>query len=240
MILQAIRYPLFVIMLFIIVFMFLIFKIIPEITAIYSDLGAELPWLTHQVVQLSSIFQERLLPVALTAFCLVILYVVLRRTLPMQVMEANLILRFPFLGKSIFFDALGRFCRSLSYLLKRKIPIETAVMLSSAAVDNIIAKRLAGHITYHVSQGHHLWEGMRSTRLFSATFVWMVKKAEERGDVEEVLLELSDFYDEKFDDMRQRANVLLEPIVIVMTGLLIGVFVIALYLPLFSLAGVLV
>jgi type II secretory pathway component PulF len=149
-------------------------------------------------------------------------------------LEINLLLMTPVVGRAIYLDALGRFCRAIGVLLKRKVDIQKALILAASSVESLLGKKMAGSISSQLAKGKKFSEGMDASGLFSRSFVWMVEKAEARGDLEDTLIEIAGYYDENFEYYRH-AFILLEPFLIVIVGIFIGFIVVSMYTPLFML-----
>lgn len=238
-IVEAMRYPAIIFTLFLIINVFFMNYLAPQIAKIYSRLGAELPPLSYVVFHVYGFFTHHLAYIILGLVILIILYNAFRKTYSGMLFETNLLMTLPVIGDTIVFDSLSRFCSALGILLKKNVRIENALLLASTSVECLITRKIFGQISAHISKGGKLSEGMRLTKLFTPTFVWMVAKAEERGDVEDTLLEIGKFYEERFDDYRGRIFTLLEPFLIILIGSVIGLYIISIFIPMFNIPKVL-
>ena len=235
---ESLRYPIMVILVFMLVTLFMAIKIIPHFVQIYYQLGAELPGLTVFFIKISNFIVYNLPFIILLTILIIIVYSSFRKTALGRIFESNILLLIPLIGQSIFYDTMGRFCKSLAVMLKRKVPIDMALMLASASTENLIGKKLAGIIAKHLSSGGRLYEGMRKTGLFNHSFVWMVQKAEDSGYVENTLFDIANFYEENFEDVSHKTVTMVEPALICIIGCLLGIIIISFYLPLFSIPKV--
>jgi type IV pilus assembly protein PilC len=158
-------------------------------------------------------------------------YPILRQNPKVRLFENNILLRLPIIGRVIFYDSMGRFCQSFGQMLQRGVPVDAALMLAAGGVDSLISMKVAGLMSKSLGQGKSISRGMADTQLFAPLFVWMVQKAEERGDTAAAFLDLSDFYEEKFKDASGMISVLMEPVLLICIGLILAWFLVGLYMP---------
>ncbi|GAB4316302.1 MAG: type II secretion system F family protein [Candidatus Sumerlaeia bacterium] len=237
-IIHAARYPAVVLAIFCLLMLFISFFVLPRMELLFAEIRgvqsavSDLPPLTNLVIAVGRAVRLYCIHLLVAAVIAILFWRWFRRTPVGRVIEGNVILRIPGLGMAVYYDSLGRYCRSLGQMLARGVPIDAAVMLAAGAVDSLIARQMAGRIARRLGGGGTLWEGMADTRVFTPVIVWMVQKAEETGDVAEALLEAADFYDERFDEAGAAIRDLIEPILIISLGLVMGLFIIGLYHPL--------
>lgn len=239
MIVQSLHYPFFILILFFAVIIIFATFTIPKFITIFSSLGAELPPLTAMMLKIFSFFSHNSILIFITGFIIAIAYTRFRKTLSGQIFESNLAISIPIVGQSVLYDSLSRFCGALGNLLNRNVSIDSALVLSSATVDNHVTKKILGDISSNIAQGKKLSDAMEQTSLFSPSFIWMLKRGEDAGEINDTLIEISSFYDDRFEEIKIKVGTVLEPILIIIIGLIVGFMVMAIGIPIFSIPKVL-
>ena len=138
-------------------------------------------------------------------------------------------------GKILHQFALSQFARSLATLVGAGTPLVPSLEISSGSIAN---QRIAGAVTSvvpKVREGAELWRSLEETKQFTSLTVEMVKVGEATGALEEMLLNVSDFYDESIDASLDRLVKLIEPVILIVMGGVIATILLSIYLPMFSL-----
>ncbi len=150
---------------------------------------------------------------------------------------ARAALKSPFLGGIFHRMALSEFCRSLSTLLTGGIPLVTSLEVAVGAVGNLHLRGQLAPIVSAVREGRALADTLEDTGVASEIVVDMVEVGEATGSLDAMLSDVSDFLDEEVETRTQRVLSLLEPVMLVLMGVIIATLLISVYLPLFSLLG---
>ena len=150
---------------------------------------------------------------------------------------SRLILRVPFLGAMFHRLALSEFCRSLATLLSGGIPLVSSLEVAVNAVSNLHLRSQLAPITDSVREGKALATTLEATDSVPEILVDMVEVGEATGSLDVMLSDVSDFLDEEVETRLQRILSLLEPVMLVLMGIIISTLLISVYLPLFSLLG---
>ena len=211
--------------------------VVPGFEAFFGDLGSELPLITRVVMAISH---------GLTAYwawwlgAIVVLVLATLRAVG-TVRGASWIdrlkLRIPFLGPALHKFGLGEFCRSLSTLLAGGTPLVGAIDLASGAVGNAHLRQLMRPIAGQVSEGTSFHETLERTATFPNLAIDMVKVGEATGALATMLATVSDFLDEEVETALQRILSLIEPLMLVIMGVVVGTLLISVYLPLSTALG---
>lgn len=234
----ATRYPLIVVISLVIAFVILMTFVIPRFVSFFSAFKAELPLPTRILIGVNNIFQNYwywllgLMIIAVYAF---------RKTISTEKGRYSwdrFKLSTPIFGPLFLRINLSRFARMLSAMLRSGIPILDALVITAATVDNKVISRVILDIRDQVSQGKSLAEPMKGTRVFPPIAVAMVAIGEKAGSLENMLGRVSDYFDREADYTIKNLTPLLEPIMIFGLGLVVLLFALGIFLPMWDLVRV--
>lgn len=231
----ALTYPIFLTGFFVLVLFVATFWIIPKFQDIYSGFNADLPTLTKVIFALNSFVLTHFHWIALFWLALTVAFVLwVRRPAGREIMD-RILLKLPIFGKLLQRAAIARFCRSLAILLSGGIPINRALEMSENTSGNRVVARAIRFTREELLKGNKLAASLKIQPVFPRMVVRMVSAGEETGNVSNLLEKLADFYESRVDAALTTINALIEPIFIVVIGLFVLVFILSLYLPIFSL-----
>lgn len=208
--------------------------VVPKFTQFYADLDAELPFMTRLILGVVDVIRGQW---PLILFGLVAATWSFRRwraTQAGRVTIDRLKLRVPLVGEILHRFGLAEFCRSLATLLSGGIPLVNAADIAIGGVSNAYLRQRLEPSVDEVRQGKSFHSALETSRVFTDMAIDMVKVGEATGSLDEMLVSVSDFLDEQVEVRTQRLLGLVEPILLVVMGLLIGTLLISIYLPLFS------
>jgi type II secretory pathway component PulF len=232
---SAVRYPLVILSLAFIIFLSIVRIAMPRIEYIYGTINATLPAITVAVIRIGHFIFANLV---LILVCIVALIIVVRlwtlTTGGKRFWDAFL-LSLPFVGKVIYFDFVSRFARNVSQLLRYNVPVDRALALARSTLWHSYGLEVARNLEANVRKGVPLSAALERERCFPETMVWMIKFAEERGDLENALRDVADYYDDRYFELRTEVAQFFEPAMILLVGALVGFLVIVFYLPMFDL-----
>jgi type IV pilus assembly protein PilC len=235
---SALFYPTAVIVVAFIVTAILLVFVIPQFEALFKGFGADLPALTQFVIGLSKAFQEYWYAI----FGVIIGAVVglgysYKRSPKMQHTLDRLLLRAPVIGEIVKKATIARFARTLATMFAAGVPLVEALDAVAGASGNRVYYEGTLAIKSDVSTGMQLQAAMNATGLFPNMVVQMVSIGEESGELDKMLGKVADFYETEVDDAVASLSSLIEPIIMAFLGVVIGGLVIAMYLPIFKMAG---
>lgn len=211
--------------------------VLPRFTDFFSNMNIDLPLLTRLTMGFSLFIKDNLVWVLLIVLAAgVALSQILRSSAGRQFV-ARWVLKIPLLGGIFYRMALSEFCRSLATLLAGGIPLVTALEISVRAVGNQHLQSKLQPVARRVREGRSLAEALQETGVASEIVVDMVEVGEATGALDSMLSDVSDFLDEEVETRLQRVLSLLEPVMLVLMGLIVATLLISVYLPLFSLLG---
>ena len=232
---QAMIYPVAIVIFAIVVSIFLLWKVIPVFASIFRDLGAELPMLTAVIIKMSNFVQKNILFVFLGLVGLFLAFRYYRNTTQGRWTTDRLILRVPLFGKLLYKVAMTRVTRTLATLISGGVPMLEALKITSSTAGNVLIQKEILDARKLVSEGKTLHEGFQESGRFPLMMLQMINVGEATGTLDEMLSKLANFYDEEVETSVAALLSVLEPIMLIFVGGIVGSLVISMYLPIFSL-----
>jgi type IV pilus assembly protein PilC len=236
---KALFYPAAVLFVAIGVTILLLVKVVPEFQNMFTSFGADLPGLTLMVVDASKAMQKywwMVLGVLIGGVWAFIYFK--KRSLKFAHALDRLSLKIPIVGGILYNAAVARFSRTLSTTFAAGVPLVEGLDTVSGAVGNVVFRDAVLKIKDDVSTGHQLQLAMSQTGLFPHMVVQMASIGEESGNLDAMLAKVADYYEQEVSNAVDALSSLLEPIIMVLVGGLVGVMVVAMYLPIFKMASV--
>ncbi|WP_323004456.1 type II secretion system F family protein [Denitromonas sp.] len=235
----ALFYPVSVIVVAGIVISVMMLFVIPEFKKVFSSFGADLPAPTQIVITMSDYFVENWYIVIGGLTALVVgLSMAYKRSEKAQNAMDRFILQVPVIGDVIRKATIARWTRTLSTMFAAGVPLVEALDSVGGAAGNHIYKVATRQIQSDVSTGTSLTVAMQGAKVFPTMVVQMVSIGEESGQLDGMLSKVADFFEQEVDDAVAGLSQLLEPIIMVFLGTVIGGMVVAMYLPIFKLGAV--
>lgn len=235
----AMVYPSAVVVIFSGVLGILLGWVIPSFKTIFKDLGSEddLPWLTQIVIAVSETFIGYLPLVILCAIAGGTAFVYAYRNPKGKKFFHKLLLKAPVMGPVIRKIAVARFTRTLGTLLQSGVPILDALDIVARTAGNVVVEEAILYARAKISEGKSMAGPLLETNVFPPMVVQMVGVGEQTGALDNMLSKIADFYEEEVDVAVAAMTSLIEPVMMVGIGGTVGVVLIAMYLPIFSIAG---
>lgn len=235
----ALTYPVSVIAVAIgLVFVMMIF-VLPAFKEVYANMGAELPALTQTVMDMSDFFVSYGWMVLIALGFAIYGFLKLKaRSIKIQRRMDAILLRMPIFGDIVRKGTIARWGRTTATLIAAGVPLVDVLDSTAGAAGNLIYEEATWEIRTRVIQGLSMTSGMRATELFPNMMVQMSSIGEESGSLDDMLNKAAEFYEDEVDNAVGRLSAMMEPIIIVILGLVIGTLLVAMYLPLFNLGNV--
>jgi type IV pilus assembly protein PilC len=236
---KALFYPAAVLVVAFIVTVVLLIFVIPEFESLYKGFGADLPAFTQMVINLSRFVQHDgvYIAVVLAGAAWAFIYFK-KRSRAMREFLDRLVLKIPVIGPILNKAAIARYARTLSTMFAAGVPLVEALESVAGATGNIIYERAVLKMRDEVSTGQRLQRAMEQTGLFPNMVNQMIAVGEESGSLDEMSGKVATFYEAEVDNAVDAMSSLLEPLIMVVLGVLVGGLVIAMYLPIFKLGSV--
>lgn len=236
---KAMFYPIAVIAVAVIVTVVILLFVIPQFKELFASFGADLPAFTLMVIALSDFLKAWwwALFMGAGAIAYSISYVYKRSRFLRESLD-RLLLKIPVIGMILNKAALARFARTLSTMFAAGVPLVEALQSVSGATGNIVYQNAVLTMREEVATGQSLQLAMRQRDIFPHMVIQMTAIGEESGSLDAMLAKVADFYEEQVDNAVDSLSSLLEPMIMVIIGGLVGSLVVAMYLPIFKLAAV--
>ncbi len=232
---SAMVYPATIITVAILVIIFMMTFVIPTFASMFKNLGADLPLPTRIVLWMSDFTRRYILLIlaGMVAFAFAVrkYYKTDRGS---QIIDA-MMLKVPVIGKLIQKVAVARFTRTLGTLISSGVPILEGLRITARTAGNRVVEKAVLQARTAVTAGRNLSEPLRTTPVFPPMVVHMISVGENTGALDQMLGKIADFYDDEVESAVSALTSLLEPLMIVFLGIVVGGLVIAMYLPIFRL-----
>ncbi len=216
--------------------LFLVGYVVPRFSSIYEDLGSDIPTASRLLMRWGQMLQEHGI-LAITVFVLFVVtigYVVTRPTFRAAIF--SLLTRIPAIGRQLFTYQLARLYRTVGMLLRGGMPAINALKMSSGLLSESLRPRLIRAIQ-SISEGKSLTEALETDRLTTPVATRMLRVGERSGNMGEMMERIAEFYDDELDHAVDLLTRLIEPVLMLFIGLIIGFVVVLMYFPIFELAG---
>jgi type IV pilus assembly protein PilC len=235
---KALFYPIMVMVVALLVSSILLLFVVPVFQQTFKDAGAELPAPTQFVVS-ASVFMQSYWWVVLLSIAGGVTALVQgkKRSPKFAHFLERIMLRLPVMGAIMHQSAIARFARTLGVTFHAGVPLVEALEAVAGATGSIIYGEAIMQMRDDIAVGHQLQLAMRQTSLFPNMVVQMTAIGEESGSLDHMLFKVAEFYEEEVSNAVDNLATLLEPLIMVILGVLVGGMVISLYLPIFKLAG---
>lgn len=231
---SALVYPIVLVTLSIVMILIMLTFVVPQFEHFFAGTGVELPLITRVTLAVGTTIQSNWLLLLVALGAGVVFYRVWKNTPAGKLGLDRLRLHLPFLGPVLHRFSLSEFCRSLSTLLAGGMPLVPALEIAVAAVGNAEIRRRLEPTIRKVREGEAFYEALEEAEVFTDLAVDMVEVGEATGALDEMLSNVSDFLDEQVEVRMQRLLTLVEPAMLVFMGIVVGLILVSLYLPLFS------
>lgn len=236
---KAMTYPIAVIVVAIIVTAILLIKVVPTFQGVFAGFGAELPAFTMMVIHMSEFLQAWwfvfLIGIVGFGYGFKTLH---RRSEKFRDAMDRTVLKLPIVGDILYKAVVARFGRTLATTFAAGVPLVEALDSVSGATGNVVFRNAVNKIKQDVSTGMQLNFSMRTTGVFPSMAVQMAAIGEESGSLDAMLDKVASYYEAEVDNAVDNLTTLLEPLIMAVLGVLVGGLIIAMYLPIFSLGGV--
>ncbi len=231
---QAMIYPVGILIFAVMVSIFLLWKVIPVFAAIFHDLGAELPLLTAVIVKLSNFVQKNIIFIFLGIIGLIMAFRYYRNTTNGRWTTDRLMLRIPLFGPLMYKVSMTRVTRTLSTLISGGVPMLEALKITSSTAGNVLIEKEILDARKLVSEGKTMNEAFKESGRFPLMMLQMINVGEATGTLDEMLSKLASFYDEEVETSVAALLSVMEPIMLVFVGGIVGSLIVSMYLPIFS------
>ncbi|MBX3692095.1 type II secretion system F family protein [Dokdonella sp.] len=236
---KAMFYPAMVIAVAILVSSILMIFVIPQFENVFQGFGADLPAFTQMLVNMSRFMvQYWWLVFGIAGAVIVGIVLLYKRSDKFAHLVGRGMLKLPVVGEILRQSAMARFARTLGVTFKAGVPLVEALDSVAGATGSVVYNDAVKRIREDVAVGHQLQLAIRQTNLFPNMVVQMVAIGEESGALDKMLFKIAEFYEQEVNNAVDALSSLLEPLIMVILGVLVGGMVIGMYLPIFKLGAV--
>jgi type IV pilus assembly protein PilC len=231
----AMVYPIVVILVATVIVGFMLYYIIPRFKSIFVDFGVDLPAMTQFLITASDFIIQRFWVVIVVPIVIFIIIKLLYRNRTGAYILDRLLLLVPVMGQIVEKSTVARTTRTLGTLVQSGVPILESLNIVRDTAGNAVFERAFNRIYESIREGETIAQPLREARIVDDIVVNMIDVGEETGDLDTMLNKIADNYEEEVEVLVESLVSLLEPIMIVVLGGIIGFIVIALFLPLITL-----
>ncbi|EPW3767431.1 type II secretion system F family protein [Vibrio fluvialis] len=239
-VIKALIYPSMVILVALGVSYLMLTMVIPEFESMFKGFGAELPWFTQQILKLSHGVQAYSAAAFIVSLGLVFgIKAARKKSFVVRLKTSQLSLRFPIIGGVLTKAAIAKFSRTLATSFSAGIPILASLKTTAKTAGNVHFETAIQDVHRHTAAGMPMYIAMRNTQAFPEMVLQMVMIGEESGKLDDMLNKVATIYEFEVDNTVDNLGKILEPLIIVFLGIVVGGLVVAMCLPIFNLMSVL-
>lgn len=236
---SALFYPVSVLVVAFVVLAVIMIFVIPSFKKVFASFGADLPAATLVVIAISDYFVAHwYLIFGIIGGGLYAFFYTWKRSVPMQIFMDRLALRLPIFGNVIRKATIARWTRTLSTMFAAGVPLVEALDSVGGASGNYVYREATRQIKAEISTGSSLTVAMQNANIFPNMVIQMIAIGEESGQLDAMSGKVADFFEAEVDDAVEALSSLMEPMIMVILGIMIGGIIIAMYLPIFKLGAV--
>ena len=236
---SALVYPAILISLAIVLVGIIVLRVVPAFSEFYGSFGADLPLITRIIVRVSDVIRAQFLVMTIAIVASIIAVVTWVRQPGQKARFDHLILGLPVLGQIARKFATSQMARTLATLLGGGLPLVNALDIAAKSIGNQFMAKQLEIVSTRVREGESFAAGLEARGVFPEVAVKMAEVGESTGALQDMLNTVADFYDEEISTNMERFVTLVEPVLLVMMGIVIAGLLLALYMPLFQLSSVL-
>jgi len=235
---SAMMYPTIVSIVAILITSFLLVKVVPVFGDIYSGFGAKLPGPTLFLVNVSTVVKKYFILFILGGGGAIYAWLYFIKTKPGRLFWDSRRIRLPVFGMIAHKICLARFTRTLASLIRSGVPILEVLQIVSQTVGNVVMEKAIKDASTDIERGESISAALSKHPVFPNMIIRMITAGEQTGKIDDMLERISDFLDEEIETTLAGLTSLIEPILIVFLGVVIGGMVICMFLPIFKMAEI--
>ncbi len=230
----AVTYPIVILIVVVAVVAVLLVGVIPQFSQMFDDLGSELPAATQMLVNLSNFLQHKWYILVIIVAAIVFGLKAFGKTEPGSLMYAKIGIKFPLFGNLTIKSAAATFSRTMATLMASGISLIDAVEQVAKMIKNRIIREALLDAKTQIAKGVPLSKPLRDCGIFPPMLPQMTKIGEETGNIEDMMDKVADYYEMEVNDATDALTAAMEPLIIVIMGVVVGGIVMAIYSPMLS------
>ncbi len=236
---SALTYPVLMLVFLVLMLMAMFLLIIPMFSNVYNELGADLPAATLVLVGMSKWTAANFGKIIFATIILILGTWLVSKTQRGGYFFDSLKLKLPVFGELINQSILNKFCKTFGILLNAGVPVMESMGLLKKVVGNRVYEEAVNHATESIRDGFNISTALRRTEVFPSIMLQLAATGEETGELDSLLDHSAEYYHKQVNALVDRMTTLIEPLLIVAVGAVIGIMVVVTYLPVFYLGAAL-
>ncbi|MCV9932934.1 type II secretion system F family protein [Flavobacterium sp. LS1R47] len=237
-IISVMTYPTIVMLVTILVLYFMLNKVVPMFSSVFKQFGSELPKSTQIIIKISNhsgIIFSIIMGIIIS---MIFLHVLLKETHRYRFFTSNIVLKIPYFGNLVRKIYISRFCQAMNLLITSKTTLINSLALTSKMISFYPIEVAIYQIKEDITKGASLNESLKKHAVFENKMVSMVKVAEQINQLETMFERLTEQYNEEINYQTKMIGVILEPLIIIVIGAIVGVIMVSMYAPMFDLSKI--
>ena len=234
---SAMTYPTTIVGIAVVVIAVILIFVIPAFEKIFTDFGGALPAPTQLVINLSNLVQNYFIVFLVLIFLGIFAFKKIYATEKGRARIDNWALKLPVFGMLIRKVAVAKFARTMSTMISSGVPILDGLDIVAKTAGNKTVERAIIQVRTSISEGKTIAEPLKESGVFPPMVCQMIEVGEQAGALDTMLSKIADFYDDEVDDAVNNLTAMMEPLLMLFLGTTVGGLVIAMYLPIFQMAG---
>ena len=235
----AMTYPIVTLIIAVVVLAVILVFVIPVFQEMFADFGGELPAPTQFVVSLSEMVKSKIIYIMIGVALMIFAYKRFRKTERGRDMIDSMLLKIPVFGELLRKVAVAKFTRTMGTMLASGVAILEALDIVAKTAGNRTVEKAIYNVRTGIAEGRTMADPLSESGVFPPMVCQMIGVGESTGALDAMLTKIADFYDEEVDQAVENLTALIEPFMLVFLGVTIGGLVVAMYLPIFKMAGAL-
>jgi type IV pilus assembly protein PilC len=216
---------------------FMLKFIVPMFGEVFKRFGGELPWITQKIINLSEALENNFFKVVLVIMIVAAGIFASRKTQSFRMWSAKFLLRVPVVGELVQKIYLARFCNSMRLLINARLPLLRAIALIRQMIDFHPIESSLQEVEQQIMNGKTLHESLQQFSIYPSKMIQLVKVGEETNKLDYFFAKLAEQYVEEVEYKTSALSSVMEPLIIIFLGLVVGVILISMYLPLFQMSN---
>ncbi len=234
---SALTYPIIVLVLAVIVIAIVMVVLVPRMTETLTSMGVDLPWITRALIAISNFMANWWYVILIVIAAVALGLYLFGKSEKGKMAYSRLRLKLPVLGKIARYNAAAQVANTLSTLLAAGLPMTRAIDIVSRVVDLRCVGKELNECIVNIEGGMSLGESLKSSKYLPAMLIEMITVGEASGTLEETLRTIGEFYNDEAVTASDAALGLMEPMITIILGVVVGFIVIAIYVPMFSMSA---
>jgi type IV pilus assembly protein PilC len=216
---------------------FMLKFVVPMFGDVFRRFGGHLPWITQQIIDISQALGKYFWPVFIVVLLIVIGIFSLRKTIQFRQISSRIVLKVPFIGNLVQKIYLARFCNSMRLLINARLPLLRAITLCRQMIGYYPVEASLVSVEADILKGRSLHQAMQDFEVYPSKMIQLIKVGEETNKLDYFFGKISEQYIDEVEYKTSTLSSVMEPLIIIFLGLIVGVIVIAMYLPMFQLSN---